>query len=185
MFFNRSETSLKEQISRDVYSHRERCCFVFRYHEYYDHKSVKSSASVTGYKLTEYYKSPTSFSSPFSCPSFSMLKFDEKSTSFNCFIQDFETYISKRIDPMLRIHLFISACKGEHAESIEHFVLLDPEQGYTEALRIHMKTLKDTPNLFFPGEVYRFFTQSCKRLRYIRCFIIITNNNWQTIFVQF
>ena len=29
------------------------------------------------------------------------------------------------------------------------------------------------------------FPQSCKRLRYIRCFIIITNNEWRTIFGQF
>ena len=52
------------------------------------------------------------------------------------FFQEFETYISKRIDPMLGIHLLISAWEGKHAESIEHCALLDPEQGYTEALRI-------------------------------------------------
>ena len=52
--------------------------------------------------------------------------------------------ISKRIDPTLRIHYLISACEGEPAESIEHCVLLDPEQGYTEALRI-LETLYGNP----------------------------------------
>ena len=105
-FFNRSETSLKEQISRDGYSDHERGRFDSRYYECYDHKSVKSSASVTGYTLPEYYNSPTPFSSPYSCPSFSMPRFDGKSTSFNSFIRNCETYISKRIDPTLRIHDF-------------------------------------------------------------------------------
>ena len=64
-FFNHSEKSLKEQISRDGHSDIERCCSDSRYHEYYDHKSVKSSASVKGCKLLEYYNSPMSFSSTF------------------------------------------------------------------------------------------------------------------------
>ena len=53
-FFNRSETSLREQIPRDGYPDRKLGCLGSRYHEYYDHKSVKSSASVTVYKLPEY-----------------------------------------------------------------------------------------------------------------------------------
>ena len=84
------------------------------------------------------------FSIPFSCPPFTMSRFDGKSASFNSFIRNFETYISKRIGPTLRIHYLISACEGEPAESIEHCVLLDPEQGYTEALRI-LETLYGNP----------------------------------------
>ena len=102
--FNRSETSVKEKISRGGYFDRERCYIDSRYSKCYDHKSVKSSASVTGYTLPEYYNSPTSFSSPHSCPSFSMPRFDGKSTNFNSYIRIFETSISKRIDPTLRIH---------------------------------------------------------------------------------
>ena len=95
-FSNRSETSLKENILRDGYFDRDSCYIDSRYSECYDHKSVKSSASVIGYTLPEYYNSPTSFSSPYSCPSFSMPRFDGKSTSFNSFIRNFETYISKK-----------------------------------------------------------------------------------------
>ena len=73
-----------------------------------------------------------------------MPRFDGKSTSFNSFIRNFEAHISKRIDPALRIHYLISACEGEPAESIEHCVLLDLEQGYTEALRI-LETLYGNP----------------------------------------
>ena len=65
-----------------------------------------------------------------------MLRFDGKSASYNSFIRNFETYISKRIGPSLRIHYLISACEVEPAESIEHCVLFYSEQGYTEALRI-------------------------------------------------
>ena len=135
MFLNHSETPLKQQISRDGYFDRERSCLDSRYHEYNDHKLVKSSARVKGYKLPEYYNSPMPFSSPFSCPPFTMPRFDGKSASFNSFIRNFETYISTRVDPTLRIQYLISDCEGEPAESIEHCVLLDPEQGYTEALR--------------------------------------------------
>ena len=42
------------------------------------------------------------------------------------------------------MHFSISTCEGEPAESIEHCVLLDPEQGYTEALGI-LKTLYGNP----------------------------------------
>ena len=56
---------MKEQISRDGYFDRERCYIDSRYSECYDHKSVKSSASVKGCKLLEYYNSPMSFSSTF------------------------------------------------------------------------------------------------------------------------
>ena len=52
--FYRSKTFLKEQITRDGHSDRKRCNFDSRYHEYYDHKSMKSSASVTCYTLPEY-----------------------------------------------------------------------------------------------------------------------------------
>ena len=38
----------------------------------------------------------------------------------------------------------ISNCEGELAESIEHCVLLDPEQGYSEALRF-LETLYGNP----------------------------------------
>ena len=38
----------------------------------------------------------------------------------------------------------ISACEGEPAESVEHCVLLDPEQGHTVALRI-LETLYGNP----------------------------------------
>ena len=118
---------MREQISRDGYSDRERCCFDSRYYECYDHKSVKSSASVKDFQLAEYYISLTSFSSTFSCLPFSMLRFDGKSESFSSFIRNFEMYIMKIIDPMLRIHYLIFACKGEPAESIERCVLLDTE----------------------------------------------------------
>ena len=73
-----------------------------------------------------------------------MPRFAGKSTSFNSFIRNFETYISERIDLTLLLHYLISACEGEPAESIEHCVLLDPEQGYTEALRI-LETLYGNP----------------------------------------
>ena len=58
-----------------------------------------------------------------------MASLDEKSTIFNSFIRNFEEHISKRIDPALRIRYLISACEGEPDESIEHCVLLDPDQG--------------------------------------------------------
>ena len=127
---------MREQISRDGYSDHERGRFDSRYYECYDHKSVKSSASVKVFQLAEYYISLRSFSSTFSCLLYSMLRFDGKSASFSSFIRNFEMYISKRIDPMLRIHYLIFACKGEPAESIERCVLLDPEQGSIEDLRI-------------------------------------------------
>ena len=38
----------------------------------------------------------------------------------------------------------ISACKGEPAENIEYYVFLDPEQDYTEAVRI-LETLYGNP----------------------------------------
>ena len=148
-FPNRSETSLKENISRDGYFDRDSCYIDSRYSECYYHKSVKSSASVKGCKLPEYYNSPTSFSSPFRMP-----RINGKSTSFNSFIRNCETYISKRIDPTLRIHYLISACVGEPAESIEHSVLLDPEQGYTEALRI-LETLYGSPGRISDVSVVR------------------------------
>ena len=132
---------MKEQISREGRSDRERCCFDSRYYEHYDHKSVKSSASAKGCKLLEYYNSPTSFLSSFSARSSSMPRFDGKSTSFNSFIRNFETHILKRKDCTLRIHYLISACERK---LVEHCVLLDLEQGYTEALRI-LETLYWNP----------------------------------------
>ena len=47
------------------------------------------------------------------------------------FIRYFETYISERIDLTLLLHYLISACEGEPADSIGHYVLLGPKQGYT------------------------------------------------------
>ena len=64
-FFNCSEAFLKEQISRDGRFIRERRYIDSRYSECYDHKSLKSSASITCYTLPEYYNSLTSFLSPF------------------------------------------------------------------------------------------------------------------------
>ena len=44
--------------------------------------------------------------------------------------------ISNGIDLLLRIHYLISACEGEPEESIGQCVFFEPEQGYTESLRI-------------------------------------------------
>ena len=73
-----------------------------------------------------------------------MSKFNGKSTSFNSFIQNFQTDIWKRIDPTLRIRYLFSTCEGEPAKSIEHCALLDAEQGYTKALRF-LETLYGNP----------------------------------------
>ena len=75
-----------------------------------------------------------------------MPRFAGKTINYNSFIRNFQSNTLKRIDPLLRIHYLISAWEEEPAERLEHCALFDPDQGYTEILRI-LETLYRNPGV--------------------------------------
>ena len=55
-----------------------------------------------------------------------MPKFVSDLMKYVSFIRKFQATNSCRIEPQLKIHYLIAACKGEAAEIIEHDVSLEP-----------------------------------------------------------
>ncbi|TPP58344.1 Protein disulfide-isomerase, partial [Fasciola gigantica] len=72
-----------------------------------------------------------------SLPACQSVKFDGNPTDFIGFMRNFQSTVARfNNDPAYLLDYLISACEGEPAEAIRWCTVLEPQEGYDEAIRI-------------------------------------------------